>query len=312
MKNATTIAFILLLSVLAMISAKAQNIDNSSQSANLWRIEKDGKTSFILGTIHLGVGASKLFPPMVWSLLENSSKLVIETDVEAAAANPESLLMLPEGQSLQKLISKSAWLKLKSEIDFIPSYELNTMSPLFVAQLLQQQRMEKVKSKLIAEASAGMTPEIPMDLEILGRAKQGAISVGFLESVETHSLALQPAPAKLEEAIHQTEAEWEAATVKQIIALKVMIENYKAGKTSDLNAGIQGESSEKMESVLFERNRNWIPGIEKFHSDGQTFIAVGAAHLLGKEGILKLLRDRGFTIKKVITRGMCRNLYSAG
>jgi uncharacterized protein YbaP (TraB family) len=51
------------------------------------------------------------------------------------------------------------------------------------------------------------------------------------------------------------------------------------------------------ERLLDARNRNWIPKIEGYLRSGQTFfVVVGAAHMGGPNGVLTLLRARGYKI----------------
>jgi uncharacterized protein YbaP (TraB family) len=52
--------------------------------------------------------------------------------------------------------------------------------------------------------------------------------------------------------------------------------------------------------LLVERNRNWMPKIESFFSrPGRTFIVVGAAHLVGPDGLLRQLRDKGYLVEQL-------------
>ena len=54
------------------------------------------------------------------------------------------------------------------------------------------------------------------------------------------------------------------------------------------------------ERLLAVRNRKWIPKIEQYLRSGQTyFVVVGAAHMGGPEGILALLRARGYKIEQL-------------
>ncbi len=54
-----------------------------------------------------------------------------------------------------------------------------------------------------------------------------------------------------------------------------------------------------LESILYNRNRNWIPKIETQITKEITFIAVGAAHLGGDKGVLNLLRKKGYFVEPV-------------
>ena len=53
------------------------------------------------------------------------------------------------------------------------------------------------------------------------------------------------------------------------------------------------------ENLLVKRNKNWIPKIEQLIQQKTCFIAVGAGHLAGENGILELLRKQGFTVEPI-------------
>ena len=55
--------------------------------------------------------------------------------------------------------------------------------------------------------------------------------------------------------------------------------------------------------LLVDRNRNWLPKIEAlFTRPGRTFVVVGAAHLVGPDGLLQMLKARGYTIEQMYAR----------
>jgi len=52
--------------------------------------------------------------------------------------------------------------------------------------------------------------------------------------------------------------------------------------------------------LLVDRNRNWIPKIEAlFARRGRAFVVVGAAHLVGADGLISMLRARGYTVEQM-------------
>ena len=53
------------------------------------------------------------------------------------------------------------------------------------------------------------------------------------------------------------------------------------------------------QNFIINRNTNWIPIIESYMQNKSSFIAVGAAHLPGEYGVLKLLENKGYTVKPV-------------
>ena len=53
------------------------------------------------------------------------------------------------------------------------------------------------------------------------------------------------------------------------------------------------------EMLVFKRNSSWIPKFEQLFKQGNVFVAVGADHLIGKRGVVSLLRERGFTVMRI-------------
>ena len=51
--------------------------------------------------------------------------------------------------------------------------------------------------------------------------------------------------------------------------------------------------------LLNNRNKNWISKIDKYVKQKPTFIAVGAAHLGGQNGVISLLKKQGFKVEPV-------------
>jgi len=60
------------------------------------------------------------------------------------------------------------------------------------------------------------------------------------------------------------------------------------------------EYPEVYAKVIVERNRRWLPQIEKMIAQGENaMVIVGAAHLVGREGVIELLKQRGYTMEQL-------------
>jgi uncharacterized protein YbaP (TraB family) len=59
------------------------------------------------------------------------------------------------------------------------------------------------------------------------------------------------------------------------------------------------EWDQQMEDLLYGRNASWIEPIEKLHTTGGGFVAVGAAHLVGTRSVLELLAAKGYAVQRV-------------
>ena len=53
------------------------------------------------------------------------------------------------------------------------------------------------------------------------------------------------------------------------------------------------------QKTVVDRNKNWIPIIEKSLQSGSSFIAAGVSHFIGEDSVLELLKDRGFSIEQI-------------
>jgi uncharacterized protein YbaP (TraB family) len=52
--------------------------------------------------------------------------------------------------------------------------------------------------------------------------------------------------------------------------------------------------------LLVERNQNWLPKLEAlFARPGHAFVVVGAAHLVGPDGLLTMLRAKGHSVEQM-------------
>ena len=54
-----------------------------------------------------------------------------------------------------------------------------------------------------------------------------------------------------------------------------------------------------MQSISVDRNKKWMNHIPTYIANKSTFIAVGALHLPGKDGLINLLREAGYTVEQV-------------
>ena len=59
------------------------------------------------------------------------------------------------------------------------------------------------------------------------------------------------------------------------------------------------EIDQENEDMLYARNASWIEPLLALHAKGNAFVAVGAAHLIGKRSVLELLAAKGFKITRL-------------
>jgi uncharacterized protein YbaP (TraB family) len=251
-----------------------------------WSIEKDGKTDYILGTMHMGVDPESRIPDYVWKKLDESTTFAMETDLSDAAKLD---VLRKDGSSLEAELGPAYWKKLEEAIGVQEAARLRGFKPMIPATLLSMRGLQQ-------------TP--PMDGVMHARATNQKKNIVFLESIESQGAVLEkwmnakalkdmlddlPAGEKRSKAML---AAYIAGDENRILALNEdeKADFLKHGRT-------QKEYDEQMEDILFHRNASWIPVIEKIH--GGAFIAVGAMHLIGPKSVLELLQQKGYKVTRV-------------
>src|SRR5512132_343227 len=73
-----------------------------------WAVEKDGKTTYFLGTMHIGVDASSRLPDLVWQKLDAAKAFAMETDLDSQSIED---MKRKDGGSLHKDLGDAYWQK---------------------------------------------------------------------------------------------------------------------------------------------------------------------------------------------------------
>ena len=85
------------------------------------------------------------------------------------------------------------------------------------------------------------------------------------------------------------------------VRIKEMVDAWTQGNVKDLEGILEGmrEYPELFQALVVSRNQKWIPHIEQaLQQPEPAFIVVGALHLLGKEGLVAALQDKGYSVEQ--------------
>jgi hypothetical protein len=252
----------------------------------LWEVKAKDKRSHLFGTMHIGTDAEKELHPIVFDRLDGASELVIEANV--FDIDPMSVLdlsMLPEGKTIHDKMKKEHWELLVDKIGglLMPESTLRRMKPWFLVTLLTQDLLPVVT---------------PMEQVLHDRAKKANKTLGYLETVEEQLAIIDKAidVKVLDDMLG------ELPTFE-----KTLLDLAAAYKTGDLVVleklafdPVEMKKHPAMfDEVLYARNQRWIPKLSARLDKGGTFVAVGAAHLVGAKSVIALLKDKGYVIERV-------------
>lgn len=197
-------------------------------------------------------------------------------------------VQMDSGKTLHELYSEEdyAFILKTAKDSFDTDIRLfQSMKPLFIQQNLLIKNIVGKNTK-------------SYEMELLGKAQKLGLSTAGLETAEEQITIIDN--ISLEE-----QAQMLLESMKNInedrVNLLRMIRYYKEQNVDSLYSVAMSKEDMKdhEDNLLGNRNRKWIPLIEKMVKEEPSFIAVGAAHLGGPEGVLELLRKQGYTVTPV-------------
>lgn len=255
-----------------------------------FKIEKDGKTTYALGTFHTGVDAETRLPDSIWKRLDASSTFAMETDISDASLGAQ-LAQRSDGKTLHDDLGDAYWKKLETALSPKIAARLNAMKPTIAATMLSLR---------------GLPQTPPMDGVLLGHAQNQHKHVAYLEAPQVQIAVLLKwmDVRALEEMLD--DLSWGEQMQKEMLAAYLAGDDHKILALSDSErtewkktGRPDAEYDEMMEDMLYHRNASWVEPIEKLHADGGAFIAVGAMHLIGPRSVLELLQKKGYKVTRL-------------
>jgi len=258
----------------------------------LWEIRGNGlnEPSYLFGTIHMICKEDFLLSESVKQKFASSKQIYLELDMDDPQLQGKVMqqMQLRGKESLKEKFSETDFNKLdaflKKELNMNLSM-FDSFKPMMVMSLLAQRSLPCVTME-------------SYDLNLVKMASEQKKELLGLEKVEEQIGVFDAIPDSLEiRSIMNMVNDFDA----QKKEFTRMIAIYKS---QDLEALYQlmVESPEMMgsqELLLDRRNRNWIPVMESAMKNSSTFFAVGAGHFGGSQGVLELLRNKGYKVKGI-------------
>ncbi len=254
----------------------------------LWKISgKDLKyPSYVYGTIHVICEDDFYLEDLVDEKFEETSRLVLEIDL--SSPNTQAVMMqnayMTDGSNMRMLLDSATFAKTNRY--FIDSVGFNLdqigmLRPFMLTAMLYP--------KLV-----GCTP-VAYEQYFMDKAKELEIPITGIERIEDQLEIFEKIPYK-DQAKSLADM---VANMKQ--ARKEFASLLAVYKSQDIQkaAAMIKESEEYKDFediMLTNRNKNWIAPMIKHMKETPTFFAFGAAHLGGEEGVLNLLKAKGYTV----------------
>ena len=283
---------LLLLLFLLAVAGESRAQDKSF----LWRVQSEKSNVYILGSVHFLKPENYPLKKTIEKAFDSTQKLVLEIDLKSEDAGTVQRVTLEKGLSrartLQQSVSPETYelAEKRAQELGIDIRALSPLKPWVVALTMTALQLQKL----------GFDPNYGIDRYLAGRAtKSGKTMVGLETAAFQIGLIDQLPERDQESMLRQSLKEMDLLDR----ALDQIVRAWSTGDVSALEALLLGGMREYPavhQTVIVDRNRRWLPQIEKMIEQGESaLIAVGAAHLIGKDGVIELLKARGYTVEQM-------------
>jgi uncharacterized protein YbaP (TraB family) len=271
----------------------------AGQKNFLWEVRSKTATAYVIGSVHLAKADIYPLSPKIEESFDKAAVLALEAD--PAKAKDEKLMQLmlasalyPQGESLRDHLSTETYALAERELKNmgLPLEYFNRTRPWFLALTLETVELQRL----------GFDTEYGIDSHFAAKA------AGKKRIIELESFDYQ---IRMMNGFSEREQElFLLYTLKDLSVLKDGVEElmsaWRSGDTKGMEALVTRSLSEApqlrpiFDKLFYKRNREMGGRIESFLQGKETVcVIVGAAHLVGREGIIELLRGKGYSVEQM-------------
>jgi uncharacterized protein YbaP (TraB family) len=295
----SVLAFLTTLTLLAS-PALAGEKSGAGQKSFLWKVQTKTATVFILGSVHLAKPDIYPLPQKIEESFAKSAVLALEADPSKAQDTAMLRQMLAaaayeKGGTLKEHLSGETFTLARREIERLglPIESLSRTKPWFLAMSIETLEFQRL----------GYDPANGIDVYFAGKA------TAKKRIVELESFDYQ---IRLLNGFSEREQElFLIYTLKDLAGFQADIEELMAAWRNGDTKAMERlatrtlfESSWELqpifEKLFYKRNREMTVKVEQLLKGKEiVFVVVGAAHLVGMEGIVELLRGKGYAVEQM-------------
>jgi uncharacterized protein len=262
----------------------------------LWSLQGKTNKIYLLGSVHL-LKESETLPAAVDAAYADAEKLVMEIDMDdldplQMQQAVTDLAMLPPDQTLQQQLGAQVYEQFtrKARAIGVEPAMLDRFRPWFAAITLVQLQLMKM----------GLDPESGVERRLTNRAASDRKPIEGLETAreQLEIMARLPEKQQREFLLYSVEdAERMASEVDKLVVA------WRRGDATEMAKLLQegfDEYPDLYRPLTVERNRKWIPQIERLLDAREDYlVVVGALHLVGTDSVIDLLERKGYKVKQL-------------
>lgn len=266
----------------------------STDKTLLWQVSGNGldQPSYLFGTIHVISSDDFELTSNVLKKLDQTRQLILEMDMkninslEVAQAS-----ILPNEKTIKDYLTEDEYL-------LVESYFADSLgSPLALFKTAYARLKPFFLQQMIYVRYLGDNTS-SYEMELLELIEDRSVDVIGLETLNEQLSFIDEMPLEDQ---YQSLLKSIQEGHQQTLYLDTLVNAYKDRDINKLYEMVMSHEDIKdiTNTLIDERNKNWIPKLEDAFKTQSSFVAVGAGHLGGPVGIIALLRERGYTVDPI-------------
>lgn len=281
--------------------------DSTSASASgkhvplLWKVSDDDNSIYLLGSFHMLKPTDYPLSTDIDAALNDANSVMFEIDMDSAAT-PETMAlmmeyqMLGDGRTLSNVLPEETRRKLEAMLKMSSTTlaQVDPMDPWALSMGMAIGVMQGL----------GFTPEAGVDIHLTSRAKALGKTMLALETIEEQFRTMDSQP--MSEQIFGLD-DFLSNPQEAVSQLQDMHESWLTGDADRIETGMKSEMREETPEtyriMLVDRNNAWMPQLQALlderGSQDNTLVVVGALHVIGADGVVELLRAKGYRIERI-------------
>jgi uncharacterized protein len=282
------------LACIALTACKAQPVPKlalqKDDNTLLWQISGNGlkKPSYLFGTFHLMCKSDIHISKQLQDALSFSSEVYFEMDLDDATNTLGGMFFMNmKDSTLQQVLSPEDYTKVEKFFKDSLRMSLTAfkkMKPMMLSTLMYPKLMA-------CKQQSGV------EMELMALASKQKKEIKGFETIQFQASIFDSIP-------YSVQAKALLKSIDSITVYKqyfnTLVQTYKEQNLAKIESVLSDTTfneGEDNEIMLKNRNVNWVNQLESILKKSNIFMAVGAAHLVGKDGVIALLRKKGYKVE---------------
>jgi uncharacterized protein YbaP (TraB family) len=261
----------------------------------LWRVRSQSTTVFLLGSVHFMKADAYPLARPIEGAFDRARVAVFEVDLDKLGGAAFKLLAagtLPEDRTLRDVVSADTYADVSERVaDMgLDVAAFRKMRPWLLAVTLSAFELTR----------AGYSPDSGIDRYFFDRAVERGIPTVALETVDEQVALFESLDPAEDEAFLRSTLHEIDEVIPMVDELLAAWRSGNVAEVEQLLGEAYSEAPELMERLVTARNRRWLPRIEELLAGSEeAMVVVGALHLVGENGLVALLGERGYSVEQL-------------